>query len=203
MVSLKGMVAALATDGVRYDFVDVDRQRVEHGPACPYNVATLVQIPLLPTEIAGVLLGDAPVGEGAVALDVGWDESLGADVLHLREAVQGESRELWVFMKRIESARTYAIVRLEGTTSGKRERFSVGYEDFKQSDGFLLPDRIRFAEPGRSFDDGVDIEIKSRVLNPNFTDRAFTLETPAGFTVEEVGCGASHENTGSSQTRQR
>lgn len=188
-VSLKGTVAALATDGVRYDFVDMDRQRMEHGPACAYNVATLVQIPLEPKEIAGVLLGDAPVGEGATALNVGWDESLGTDVLHLREEVHGESRELWVFMKRIDSARTYAIVRVEGATGANSKRFSVSYEDFKRSDGLLLPDRIRFAEPGRSFDDGVDIEVKSRTLNPKFTDRAFSLETPAGFKVEEVGCG--------------
>ncbi|MDZ4697231.1 MAG: hypothetical protein SGI86_18990 [Deltaproteobacteria bacterium] len=188
-VSLKGTVAALATDGVRYDFVDMDRQRMEHGPACAYNVATLVRIPLEPKEIAGVLLGDAPVGEGATALDVGWDESLGTDVLHLREVVHGESRELWVFMKRIDSARGYAIVRVEGATGRNSKHFSVGYEDFKQTGGLLLPDRIRFAEPGRSFDDGVDIEVKSRTLNPKFTDRAFTLETPEGFSVDEVGCG--------------
>src|SRR5687768_3430710 len=70
-VSLKGTVAALATDGESFQLLDLERQAFHVGPACPQNVARLVRIPLAPQEIAPILLGDGPVDQNSrlVSLD--------------------------------------------------------------------------------------------------------------------------------------
>jgi outer membrane lipoprotein-sorting protein len=51
---------------------------------------------------------------------------------------------------------------------------------------------VRFAEPGKNFDDGVEIKIRERALNPAFPEGAFTLEPPSGYRVEVAACGAPH-----------
>jgi outer membrane lipoprotein-sorting protein len=48
---------------------------------------------------------------------------------------------------------------------------------------------VRFAEPGKDFDDGVEIKIRERALNPSFPEGAFSLEPPAGYQVELAACG--------------
>ena len=45
-----------------------------------------------------------------------------------------------------------------------------------------------FAEPGRDFDDGVEIVVKDRKLNPSFRPQAFTLAPPDGYQVQTVPC---------------
>jgi hypothetical protein len=64
----------------------------------------------------------------------------------------------------------------------------VAYEDLEVDAGFAHPDTIRFAEPGRGFDDGVEIKVKQRSVNPTLKAEAFTLSPPPGFPVETVTC---------------
>ena len=80
-VSLQGTVATLATDGVRFALLDVHKNELRQGPACPANVASLIRIPLAPAEVAAILLGDLaldPIPSEAGA--VSWDPTRGADV---------------------------------------------------------------------------------------------------------------------------
>src|SRR6185369_14603904 len=80
-VPVQGSVAALVVRGQTFAFLDLQHHAFHDGPACPANVARLIPIPLQPEEIAAILLGDAPLGTGAHAVDVGWDGKLKADVL--------------------------------------------------------------------------------------------------------------------------
>ena len=56
--------------------------------------------------------------------------------------------------------------------------------------GVALPRLVRFAEPGKDFDDGVEIKIRERALNPTFPEGAFALAPPSGYKVELAACGA-------------
>jgi hypothetical protein len=102
-VTLQGTVAVLTTDGQRFAFLDAQKNEVRRGPACPANVASLIRIPLGPSDVAAILLGDARLPESGAALTavaaaaspspdpaladrVDWDAEAGADVLDVPRA---------------------------------------------------------------------------------------------------------------------
>ena len=62
------------------------------------------------------------------------------------------------------------------------------YEDFAISNGIAYPQLIRFAEAGRSFDEGVEIKVKDHTLNPPLRDDVFVVVPPPGYPVEAVPC---------------
>lgn len=202
-VSLQGTVATLVTDGVRFALLDVHRNELRQGPACPANVASLIRIPLGPAEVAAILLGDVALDPAAtapgqasdeVADDVTWDAERGADVWTVRSAdgvmqlaFQGTGGD----RKLVGVARDRA--------DGER-LWRTAYEDFAPVEAgggppggsrppLSLPSVIRFAEGRSSFDDGVEIRFKDRTLNVSPRPDDFVLRAPPGVTVREVGCG--------------
>ena len=189
-VSLQGTVAALTVDGGQFAFIDHQKHLFRKGPACPANVAAMIRIPLAPAEVAAILLGDIPLPDGSKAAPVEWDSSRGADVL----AVESQAgAKLRLGMRRPNpQLPAWDVVFVEGLDAGARGRWQVSYEDFDRTSGVALPRLVRFAEPGKSFDDGVEIKIRERALNPAFPEGAFTLEPPSGYRVEVAACGAPH-----------
>ncbi|HVZ71289.1 MAG TPA: DUF4292 domain-containing protein [Polyangia bacterium] len=181
-VSLQGTVAALTTDGARFAFLDLQKNTLSRGPACPANVASLVRIPLAPVEVAAILLGDAhrPAGV-APAPDVAWDAERGADALSF-ETPRGTLR---IFFAR--HGADVDVVGAEERAAGKR-LWRTSYEDFSGAGAARLPSTIRFAEGDASYDDGVEIKYKDRKLGDTPPDGAFTLTPPPGATIRDVGC---------------
>jgi hypothetical protein len=185
-VALQGTVAALVVRGKTFAFLDMQHHVFHDGPACPANVGRLIPIPLLPDEIAAILLGDAPLGEGARPVEVGWDGKLKADVLAVEHAGAAASR-LWITMRRTSAG--YDVLAVEGQSPGAPDRWRVAYEDLAPADGFTLPRLIRFAEPGKSFDQGVEIKVKERLgLNRPLRDEQFELKPPPGYVVQTLPC---------------
>ncbi len=185
-VSLKGTVAALATDGNGFQLLDLERHEFHEGPACPQNVARLVRIPLRPQEIAAILLGDAPVFPGSRLLSHDWDADLGAERLEWETSGHNTSSQ----RVRVLLQKRYAqwvIVGVEGLDANGAW-WRVRYDDFSQDGGVLMPGRIRFAEPGASFDDGVEIKIRDRRMNPEIPLSDFRLTAPPDMFVEPLGC---------------
>jgi hypothetical protein len=187
-VPVQGTVASLAVKGKEFALLDLQNHVFHKGPACPANVARLIPIPLLPEEIAAILLGDVPLGEGAHGTEVAWDGKKQADVLAVeRSAAGAAATQLWITMKKTASG--YDILAVEGQSPGATARWRVSYEDLRKADGFTLPDLIRFAEPGKSFDDGVEIKVRERLgLNRPLKDEQFTLTAPPGFRIETPLC---------------
>jgi hypothetical protein len=186
-VSLQGTVSALAVDRGQFTFIDHQKHLFRKGPACPANVATLLRIPMAPSEIAAVLLGDIPLPEGNQTATVDWDGKRGADVLVL-SGMPGTT--MWLGLRRPNpTAPAWDVLYLEGEAAGAKGRWRVSYEDFERSGGVTLPRLVRFAEPGKSFDDGVEIKIRERSINPTFQDGVFTLAPPPGYTSEMSACG--------------
>jgi hypothetical protein len=182
-VSLQGTVAALATDGRAFELLDVQKNELSRGPACPANVASLVRIPLAPADIAAVLLGDVRrPPDAVVSRDVAWDAARGADVLELTS----EGPTLRVFFARKDGG--VELVGAEALAGGKR-LWRTSYEDFEGAAPARLPRTILFAEGDGSYDDGVEIKIKDRTVNQAPPDGSFVLAAPPGATVREVGCG--------------
>jgi hypothetical protein len=186
-VALQGTVALLAVEREQFAFIDHQKHVVRKGPACPANVATLIRIPLLPREVAAILLGDAPLPADSSGARVEWDGARRADVLVL-PGPQGST--LWLGLRRPHPATaTWDVIYLEGQEAGGRGRWRVAYDDLERADGVTLPRLVRFAEPGKGWDDGVEIKIRERRLNPTFPAGAFTLTEPSGYRVERALCG--------------
>lgn len=187
-IPVQGSVAALTVHAGQFALLDLQKHVFHNGPACPANVARLIPIPLLPEEIAAILLGDAPLGADAHAVEVSWDGKLQADVLALeRSAAGAAATRLWVTMKK--NGPSYDVLAVEGQSPGASGRWRVAYEDLAKADGFTLPALIKFAEPGKSFDDGVEIKVRERLgLNRPLKDEQFTLTAPPGFKVETLLC---------------
>jgi hypothetical protein len=187
-VPVQGTVATLAVDGRNFWYIDHQHRLFRHGPACPANVALMVPIPLMPEEIAAILLGDAPLGDQARATPdgVSWDGKLMADVVTIERPDSGAAR-LWVSLRR--SANRYDVVAVEGQSAAASAHWRVTYEDLAPAGDLTLPNTIRFAEPGKSFDDGVEVKVKTRLaVNGTPPDGVFAPAAPPGFKDELLLC---------------
>jgi len=187
-VSLQGTVATLATDGATFALLDARRNELSRGPACPANVASLIRIPLAPSEVAAILLGDVRLPEAADVAGpppVGWDARLGADVLTVHDRAAGS---LQLFFQGEGAARALIAAARVGADGAPLWRTS--YRDFETDAGQRLPRTILFAERGASFDDGVEIRFKDRALGETPPAGAFALAPPPGVAVRDVGCSA-------------
>ena len=187
-VALQGTVALLTVDHGQFAFIDHQKHLFRKGAACPSNVAELVRIPLDPAEVAAILLGDVLLpADGNASVD--WDSGRAADVLGIE--TQAGTR-VWLGLHRPNpQLAAWDVVFLEGQDGTRPQRWRVSYADFERSAGIASPRLIRFAEPGQSFDDGVEIKIRERTLNQSFPQGAFTLEPPAGYGVVEARCARS------------
>jgi hypothetical protein len=185
-VSLQGTVATLVTDGPTFALLDARHNELSRGPACPANVASLIRIPLAPTEVAAVLLGDARLPEpaGATPPAVSWDDRRGLDVLTVSDRDGGALQLL--FHGPDAGRELVAAVRLG---PGGRRLWQTAYERFETVAGRRLPGTIRFAERDASFDDGVEIRFQDRALGEPPPAAAFALVAPPGVAVKEIGCG--------------
>jgi hypothetical protein len=198
-VSLQGTVSILTTQvpvagttgaaadlrDARFQLLDLRNNRLQQGPACPENVASLIRIPLVPPDVAAILLGDAnlPAAMAGGNARVEWDAARGADALVVKDGAT-ERRVLFA----PGDKRGEILGASAATAAGPLWR--VSYQDFADAGaGLRLPGLIRFAERAGSFDDGVEIKLKDRTINPELGEGSFTIAPPAGAEVIEVGCG--------------
>jgi hypothetical protein len=203
-VSLQGTVSILTTDHDRFQLLDLRKNQLQQGPACPANVAGLIRIPLAPDEVAAILLGDVKLpasaglspldggGGGGDAASVSWDPEHGADVLVVKPRGQDGATpagEIRVLFKR-NGATVDVIGASVAGAAGPLWRTS--YEELGDgAGGVRLPSLIRFAERTGSFDDGVEIRFKDRTLNAGARPADFVIVPPAGTPVTEVGCSGT------------
>jgi hypothetical protein len=197
-VALQGTVAVLATDGERFALLDVRKNELRRGPACPANIASLIRIPLGPADVAAIFLGDArlpapaadPAGAASDADTVEWDGDAGTDVLVIR---RGDGQLRYSFW-RPASGGAARLVGAAATGRDGRPVWRVAFEEFVDvapaggGAARPLPQVIHYAEGSGSFDDGVEIRFKDRTLNGKFAADAFSLATPPGVTTIDVAC---------------
>lgn len=194
-VSLQGTVAVLATDGARFEFLDLQHNELRRGPACPANVASLIRIPLAPAEVAAILLGDArlpalsateePTASG---VRVEWDGDARADVLDV-PAGAGRMRYL---LQRADARAPVRLVGVSASDNAGQPIWRAAYEDFVDvpagASPASLPSTIRYAEGNGSFDDGVEIKFKERSLNETPAAGAFAVQPAPGIKTIDVAC---------------
>ena len=187
-VSLQGTVAILATDGRRFALLDVRKNELRRGPACPANIASLIRIPLSPAEVTAIFLGDAKLPDGDPANDsVDWDGDSGTDVL----VVPGATGQLRYHFRHRDTGPPL-LVGVTSVDAAQKPIWRVAFEEFvdvpSRRGAVSLPQMIHYAEGSSSYDDGVEIKFKDRTANDPITADAFTLTPPPGTSTVEVGC---------------
>jgi hypothetical protein len=190
-VALQGTVATLITDGTNFSLADFQSHQAKQGQACPENVASLIPVPLQPDEIAAILLGDAPISPDAEIVGTTWDPKAAADVVEIENRKDGTATtHLWITLRPAQAPERIDVLAVEGGTPEHRSHWRVQFDqrEIAGEAGYRQPNLIKFAEPGRSFDDGVEVKVKSRKINPTFRDKVFTPTPPDGFPVESVPC---------------
>jgi len=105
--------------------------------------------------------------------------------LHLQTP---DGAELWLSLRRpAPLVAAWDVVAVAGQPAFARARWRVSYEDLQRIDGQSFPKLIRFAETGRDFDDGVEIKVRDRIVNPTLPAEAFLLAPPPGYLPQKPG----------------
>jgi hypothetical protein len=186
-VSLQGTVSILTTDGVQFSLLDLQKNELHRGPACPSNVASLIRIPLAPSEVSAILLGDVQLEPlaGDASDQVTWDPARGADVL-TRIGAGGRRTHLYFQ----EHGRDRDLIGVMREDSRGVRMWQTAYDDLRSVSTVRLPAVIRFAEASESFDQGVEVKFKDVTINATPRPEDFTLAVPPGTTVHEETCGS-------------
>lgn len=168
------MAADLASDGTSYCFLDVHAGCSECGAASAETVARLVRIPLEPEQVVAILLGSAPLLDGAETT-VAWDPDGGHEVVTQQ---QGAETRRFVLDGR---DRRWDLLSAEARAGGKA-LWSIRHKDFhdvKTKDGktVRMPGASLFEQGG----DTVRISWKDQIVGEPVDDEKFHLTPPAGL----------------------
>lgn len=212
VVSFGTTLYTLASDGERFQMLDVKEKQLLHGPASPCNLARLTQVPIPGHALVALLRGEAPVVTHQPAgATITWDSDgfyrlVLSSVHEAREEIHLEVRpsdfdKPWAQQRvRITDVRvTQAGVDLY---HAEMRNFDIPKTatDRVDPDGIdpnipaigpvcdaELPRSIRMQVPNTEQD--VVFQYKEAKWNPPIIPGAFKLEPPAGVRSVYVTCG--------------
>jgi hypothetical protein len=165
--------ADLASDGKRYCAVDMHHNCGGCGPATPENVARLVRIPLAPDDVVTVLVGSAPLIDGAASVE--WDAGNAQEILTLRAGDQVERIALDGVDQR------WDVLEAE-LKNGGNQVWDVKHKDFHDvttaaGATVRLPGTSLFTQGG----DTVRIGWRDQKVGAALDDAKFHVDVPAGL----------------------
>lgn len=173
---LGGALAALASDGARFELLDARQNRFLAGEASACNLGRLLRIQLAPGELIDAVDGGAPLLGDPVA--VAWDGSDGgSEVLTLE---RGDLRETIKLSPKEWDVR-WVEVRQAGAVL-----YTLEHGEFEAQGAVRFPGRTVITDPRHKAD--ARIRYRARELDPAVPAGAFELAAPAGVAVETVAC---------------
>lgn len=140
------------------------------GPADPCAVQAVLGVPLSYDGLVALVLGGAPLVEGAELVKQKWDRKKGYEVLTL--AGGGFVQELWFGW--VDGAWIFAGGELwEGTAESRgRWLWTLEHDRHKKVGGVLLPGRTKVRAPGSKRNHLIVLAYKERVANPPWAKAA-------------------------------
>jgi hypothetical protein len=181
---LGGPLASLASDGRRFELLNVRENRFLDGEATPCNIGRLIRIELPPEAVVAVIEGGAPIIDArGGSQTVGWDAEHGRDLLTLK-APSGRSETI-AFDAR---DRRWDVVAVEVRAPDGHVELRIAHEGFAPVEGgqLRLPELTIVEQPPRHAD--ARIRFKSREVGVAPPEGAFQLTPPPGLPVETVTC---------------
>jgi hypothetical protein len=165
----------LVTDGMDFSLWDMDKGRFVVGAATPANISQVIPIPMDGPEVAGILMGDAPLIPYADS-NLLYDQEAGLYRLTLSNSRQHQ--EIRIHPVRLRP--TEVICKVQG-----QMLYRLIYEEWLETkDGAAAPKKIRFVMPGESI--RLKIKIREAEFNPQLKNELFTLDPPEDIPVEQM-----------------
>ena len=196
--ALTGPLLTLATDGRRFQLLDVQHDRFLEGDATPCNVARLIRVELPPREVIEVLFGGVALLPEPTETTLVWDAKLG-ETLRLRDA-QGRTEVIQITLPPSGNPGDAPIeVRAAELYAGGADKdvllWRVRHEDFATytlpggTAKVRLPGVTYIEDPPHHSDVKLRWRTQERELNPNLPPDSFQLQSPPGIAREEAVCG--------------
>lgn len=179
-----GPALVLTSDGQTFALSDFKDGRFLSGPACRESLGRVIGVALTSSEVASVLLGDAPLIAGAESLSCG-----GGNYKLERKAPDGarEELELTVADPRQPPAqqRLYLASATLWSAAGKK-LYRVRYEDYRKVGPTELPHTVRIED----FANGSDalLRLSEAAVDVQVPAGAFVQTPRSGLKLEEVSC---------------
>ncbi len=161
------------------------------GPADPCAVKAVLGVPLSYDGLVALVLGGAPIIEGATLAKQKWDRKRGYEVLTL--AGSGYVQELWFAW--VDGGWVFSGGQLwEGTPEAKGSwLLTFEHDRHELVGGVLLPGRTKVQAPGKKRNHLIVLSYKDRVVNPPWATSAPT--EPTGDSGGEGGEGGWENST--------
>lgn len=159
------------------------------GPADPCAVQAVLGVPLSYDGLVSLVLGGAPLVEGATLVKQKWDRKKGYEVLTL--AGSGFVQDLWFAW--MDGAWVFAGGQMWEGTAEKRGRWlwTLEHDRHQTVDGVILPGRTKVRAPGKRRNHLIVLAYKERVANPPWA-------TSAPSSSDSGGPGDSGDDGGDS-----
>lgn len=187
-----GPAAILTSDGERFAFSDLRKNRFIEGLTCPENIRRLLGISLSAQQITLLLLGNTPVLRNATGRISCTPDGYYRVLLRSSEGVRQEidldphesDREFPAARQRLN------LLRSEVYGPNGQSKWRVTYDDYRLiSQGKTnvnMPFRVQIEQT--TLDSDIVVHFKSIVLNPRVPPTAFTQEPLVGMRIEEMAC---------------
>ena len=187
-----GPAAILTSDGDRFAYSDLRKQRFLTGETCPYNIARLLNVPLTVEQTTELLLGGTPVLPGARAA-IGWHPD---GYYHVRlRTDSGARQELDYTISEHDrelppSRQSLQLRRSEVYDTKGRTVWRMTYDDYRQvrrgTYTVGMPFEVRVEQPAAGRD--TLIRFKEITLDPAIPGNAFEQTPRGGMEIEEAAC---------------
>ncbi len=146
------------------------------GPADPCAVEWMLGVPLSYDGLVALVLGGAPLVEGAVVTKQKWDRKLGYETLTLTGG--GFTQELWFAW--MGGAWVFSGGKMwKGDGKARADwMWTLEHDRHETIAGVVLPGRTRIRAPGKKRDHLIVLAYKERVANPPWSRS--TAADPSG-----------------------
>ncbi len=168
-------LSILVSDGESFSFWDMEKARFLEGKATPINLSKVIPLFLDGVEVAGIMLGDAPLIAYAKA-QLDWDHDQGLYILNLSN--QRERQAVFVHPIHYTPIRTTCWVDEKLSYRIYFDRWQVG------SGGPPVAGKISFEMTENRIK--LIMKIDRNKPNPALGDALFVLKPPAGTQVENI-----------------
>jgi outer membrane lipoprotein-sorting protein len=181
-----GPALILTSDGQTFALSDFKDNRYLTGPACAESLGRVIGVALPSSEVASVLLGEAPLIAGSDALGC----SDGTYKLERRGA-DGAREELELAVHEADRKRApgeqrlYLAAATLWSAQGQK-LYRVRYEDYRKVGAAELPHTVRIDDFANDAD--ALLRLSDVAVDVKVPEGAFTQTPRAGLTVEPIEC---------------
>jgi hypothetical protein len=187
-----GPAAILTSDGERFAYSDLRKQRFLEGETCPANIARLLNVPMTVEQTTELLLGGTPVLPDARAA-IGWHPD---GYYHVRvRSSDGRRQELDFGLDESDRGQPPArqalrLLRSELFDAQGRTVWRIRYDDYRAvargTYRMAMPFEVHVEQPSAGRD--TLIRFKQITLDPSIPPGAFVQEPRGGMEIEEASC---------------